>query len=153
MVQAIKNPRTNRKKRVVVGGTFETLHAGHRALLKKAFDLGQVFIGLTSDKMAQRAKRRKIKSFLSRKKALRGLIKKEFKAKPEIRKIENKFGFTLKEDYDYIVVSPETYKTALLINKERRKKNRKPIKIFKIKFVLAKDGNTLSSTGILNGEI
>lgn len=140
-------------KKIVIGGTFEMLHNGHKALLRKAFSLGKVFIGLTSDRMAGRMKGREFKNFKYRKKDLGNFIKKEFKVTPEIKKIEDKFGFTLKKDFDYIVVSPETYNTAALINKERRKIKKKPIKIIKIKFVLAKDKKPISSTRILNGEI
>jgi len=140
-------------KKVVVGGTFDILHKGHEALLKKAFSLGRIFIGLTSDAMAGKIKKRKIKSFKYRKKKLRDFIKKKFKIAPEIIKIENKFGFAVKKDFDYIIVSPETYKTALLINKERRKRNKKPLKIVKIKFVLAKDKKPITSTRIFRREI
>lgn len=142
-----------KNKKVVIGGTFEVLHRGQEALLRKAFSLGEVFIGLTSDVMARKMKKRKVQGFKYRKKELRDFIRKEFRAEPRIAKIEDKFGPTLKENFDYIVVSPGTYKTALLINKERQKRNKKPIKIIKIKFVLAKDGKPISSTRILKGEI
>jgi len=140
-------------KKVVVGGTFDILHRGHEVLLKKAFALGKVTIGLTSNVLARKVKKRKVRDFKYRKRELEDFIKKEFKVKPKIIKIEDKFGSTLKEDFDYIVVSPETYKTAILINKKRQKRNKKPIKIVKIKFVLAKDGKPISSTRILQGEI
>jgi pantetheine-phosphate adenylyltransferase len=132
--------------KVVVGGTFDILHQGHKVLLRKAFGLGKVIIGLTSDKMAKKFKRRKIKSFKQRKKELEEFIKKNFSKKAKIIKIEDKFGPTLKKDFDYIVVSPATYKTAVLINKERQKRKKKPIKIVKIKFVLDKEGKPLSAT-------
>ena len=80
-------------KKVVVGGTFEALHAGHRALLKRAFELGDVTIGLTSGKMARKAKKRKVKSFSARKKALKIFVKKEFNSLTEIIKIEDKYEF------------------------------------------------------------
>ena len=147
------NKRFNVSKRVVVGGTFDILHEGHKALLRKAYELGEVLIGLTSDAMARKRKRRKIEDFKHRKKGLESFIKKEFNIKPKIVKIEDKFGPTLKEDFDYIVVSPETYKTALLINKERQKRNKKPIKIVKTNFALAQDKKPIFSTRILRGEI
>jgi len=142
-----------KEKKVVVGGTFEELHKGHRRLLKKAFSLGKVFIGLTSDKMARSMRDRRVKDFKFRKKQLREFVKKEFGGKAKILKIEDKFGFTLKRDFDYIVVSSETYKTAILINKERQKRNKKPIKIIKINLVLAEDKKPISSTRIIKGEI
>jgi len=138
------------------------LHQGHRALLKKAFSFGtrapakgkdesldsspDVTIGLTSDKMAKRLKRRKIRSFLQRKKELGNFIKKEFSKKAEIIKIEDEFGPALEGDFDYIVVSSDTYKTAVLINKKRQQKNKKLLRIIEIKMVLDKKGEPLSST-------
>jgi len=142
-----------KNKKVVVGGTFEILHKGHKAFLKKAFELGKVSIGLTSDIMAKERKKREVKNFKLRKKQLKDFIFKEFSEKPEIVKIEDKFGFAIERDFDFIVVSPETYKMAVEINKERQKRNKKPIKIAEIKFVLAEDRKPISATRILKGEI
>ncbi|MBU4298985.1 phosphopantetheine adenylyltransferase [Patescibacteria group bacterium] len=141
------------KKRVVIGGTFETLHAGHLALFKKAFELGEVFIGLTSNELAQKHKKRKVKDFKERKKELKEFIKKKFSINPKLVKIEDKFGPALKNEFDYIIVSPETYKTAILLNEEREKTGKKPLKIIKINFVLAEDGKPISDSRILAGEI
>ncbi len=138
-----------KKKKVVVGGTFDILHEGHKAFLRKAFTLGEVTIGLTSDIMAKKTKKRKIRDFRLRKRELADFIKKEFKVKPKIVKIEDKFGPTLKEDFDYIVVSPETYPGAVLINLKRKNIKKKPIKIVKIEFVLDEDGKPISATKIL----
>ncbi|HIP62584.1 MAG TPA: phosphopantetheine adenylyltransferase, partial [Archaeoglobus profundus] len=60
---------------------------------------------------------------------------------------------TLEIDFDYIVVSPETYPVALMINKKREELGKRPIKIVKVDFVLAEDGKPISSTRIKNGEI
>jgi pantetheine-phosphate adenylyltransferase len=137
-----------KKKKVVVGGSFDILHEGHKAFLRKAFSLGEVTIGLTSNVWAEKAKKRKINSFKRRKKELEDFARKEFKVKPRIVKIKDKFGPTLKEDFDYIVVSPETRAGAVLINLRRRKMKKKPIKIVEIGFVLGKDGKPLSATEI-----
>jgi len=139
-----------KKKKVVVGGTFEVIHEGHKTLLKKAFELGEVLVGLTSNTMARKMRKREVKNFRYRKKELADFIRKGFKVSPRIVKIEDKFGPTLKEDFDYIVVSPATYSTAVLINQERQKRKKKPIKIVKIKFVLDKDKKSISATKILN---
>src|SRR3990170_4096441 len=44
--------------RVAMGGTFDILHAGHEALLRRSFELGdnEVIIGITSDAMAKRTR-------------------------------------------------------------------------------------------------
>lgn len=129
------------------------LHKGHKALLRKAFEVGEVTIGLTSNKMASRLKKEEVKDFKDRKKELEDSIAEDFSTKAKIVKIEDKFGPTLEEDFNYIVVSPATYPTALLVNQEREKRDRKPIEIVKIEFVLAGDGKPISSTRILGGEI
>ena len=129
------------------------LHKGHKAFLRKAFELGEVTIGLTSNKMAAGLRREEVKDFKDRKKELEDSIVEDFSAKAKIIKIEDKFGPTLEEDFDYIVVPPSTYPTAVLINQERQKRKRKPIEIVKIEFVLADDGKPISSARILKGEI
>ena len=134
------------RKKVVLGGTFDILHSGHKALLKKAFSLGQVTIGLTSDEMARRSRKREVNKFSERKKALAGFIKNAFGEKARIFKLNDKYGSAPGKDFDYIIVSPATFKTALEINKIRKEKGKKPIRIIKIKFVLGKDGKPLSAT-------
>jgi len=137
-----------KKKKVVVGGTFDILHEGHKAFLRKAFTLGEVTIGLTSNIWAENIKKRKVKNFKYRKKELEDFARKEFKVKPKVVKIEDEFGPALKEDFDYIVVSPETYPMAVLINLKRKNIKKKLIKIVKIEFVLDEDGKPISATRI-----
>lgn len=127
-------------------------HKGHETLLRKAFSKGNVSIGLTSDKMAKETKKRKIEKYEKRKKILQDFAKKE-ESKTRIKKIENPFGFSLEEDFDFIVVSDETRKTALEINRKRKKTGKKAIKIVKIALVPAKDGKPISSTRISKKEI
>lgn len=137
-------------KKVALGGTFDILHKGHEALLKKAFSLGEVSLGLTSDEYVKR-KKREIKKFAERKRNLEDLIRKKFTGKYSVYKIEDRFGDALKGNYDYLVVSPESYSVASEINEKRRKMNKKLIKIIKVPFVMDKCGKPISSTRLAFG--
>ena len=137
-----------KKMKVVIGGTFDIFHEGHAALFKKGFLLGEITVGLTSNKMAEKTRKRKVRDFRLRKKDLQSFFEKSSVKKYRILKIEDKFGPTLEEDFDYIVVSPETHNNALLVNEKRRGLKKKPMKIVKIKFVLGKNGKPISATDI-----
>jgi pantetheine-phosphate adenylyltransferase len=140
------------EKRVAVGGTFEPLHDGHRALLKKAYELGEVYIGLTSDVMASH-RYREVLPYEQRKKALEQYIHQKFGIQPNIQKLCDPYGPAIREHFDYIVVSPESYPVATEINGLREERGLHPVKIVKIDYVLAQDGKPISSTRIKNGEI
>jgi pantetheine-phosphate adenylyltransferase len=140
--------------RVAVGGTFQPLHDGHKLLLRTAYEIdGQVDIGLTSDRMAHSARIRDVEPYAEREKRLREWIEKSLCVKPHITKLEDPYGPALTEDYDFIVVSPETYPVAKKINELREENGRKPIAIVRVNYVLAEDGKPISSTRIARGEI
>lgn len=142
--------------KVCVGGTFNILHKGHKSLIEKAFEIagknGSVFIGLATGELTENKK--SVKSLKLRKKNLEEyLTKKGFFNQTTIKPITDKYGPSVDEDFDAIVVSPETIKTAEEINKKRIRKGKKPLKIIRVSFVLARDGKPISSTRIINGEI
>ena len=142
--------------KICIGGTFDILHRGHKKLLEEAFKHagrdGFVFIGLTKQKIQDNS--RKIRSYQRREKDLiKFLREKNWLDKSKIIPIADRYGLAVDEDYDAIVVSPETYKAAVEINRKRMKKNRKLLKIIEIPFVLAEDGKPISSTRIRNREI
>ncbi len=142
--------------KVCLGGTFDLLHKGHKKLINKAFEIagknGFVFIGLATNKMT---KRKKIVETIEerQKKLLEYLIKKCFIDRALIKPIADKYGPSIEEDFDAIIVSPETFETAQKINLKRVENRKKPLKIIKIPFVLAEDGKPISSTRISKGEI
>jgi len=138
--------------KTIVGGTFDRFHKGHKALLEKAFEIGQVSIGLTSDKMAKERKKRKVESYEKREASLR-FFAQERNRKIEVRRIEDAYGFSLEDDFKNIVVSEETRDMALKINEERKKAGKEPLSIVEIDLVLAKDGKPISSTRIYNNKI
>jgi pantetheine-phosphate adenylyltransferase len=137
---------------VAIGGTFDVLHDGHKALLKKAYVLGDVTVGLVSDEMA-RKKGHVVNTYHGRKKSVTGYIKALTGADPLIVALNDPYGPTLEQAFDYIVVSPDTLPTAKEINALRSKRGLPPIKIACVNFVLAQDGKPISSTRIHNGEI
>lgn len=142
--------------RVCLGGTFFPLHEGHKALLRKAVQVagpnGFVLIGLTSATMAK--KKGIHVSFRSRKQALERFLSNEHhKTKVEIITLSDAYGPVLDEDFDAIVVSPETRRIAKDINEKRRLKQKKPFQIIVIPFVLADDNQPISSSRIRRKEI
>ncbi len=140
--------------KVALGGTFEPLHEGHKKLIDVAIKLGgkDIMIGVTSDEMA-RKRFRSVLPFKIRAENLRQFVKRKYGFEPEIVEIKDPYGKTLEIDFEYLVVSPETYGMALKINERRKELGKRPIKIVKVDFVLAEDGKPISSTRIKNGEI
>jgi pantetheine-phosphate adenylyltransferase len=142
--------------KVCLGGTFNYLHEGHKCLIQKAIEVagknGSVFIGVTTKNLIKNKKG--MKPFDYRKKDIEQYLFSEgYLGITKIKAIDDKYGPTLDEDFDAIIVSPETISTAEEINQKREKKEKKPLKIIQIPFVLAKDGKPISSTRIANKDI
>ena len=143
--------------RVAVGGTFDPIHDGHLALLRRAFELsgdGEVVIGLTSDEMARSSRTRSVRNYDVREKNLRAVIKKCFGIDDvHITKITDQCGPSIYESFDFIVVSPETLPMAEKINRLRAKKNLQPLQISEIEYQMAQDKVRISSTRVSEGKI
>jgi len=138
--------------KVCLGGTFSILHEGHEALLKKAFEYGEVTIGITSDKLVKKLGKR-VAGYEERKNNLEKFIMEKFGKKAVIVMLDDPYGPAVDGDFDAIVVSPETAGGADEINKMRRKKGLKELKVILVPFVLADDGIPVSSSRIRNEEI
>lgn len=138
-------------RKVAVGGTFDKFHEGHKKLLTTAFDIGmEVEIGVTSDAFG--GLKGDIDPCKERMANLRSFFadKSNFHVTP----LEDPYGTTIFDaDFEAIVVSEETEPAALEINNIRVSKGMKPLDIIVVNFVLAEDGNPISSTRIRLGEI
>jgi len=143
---------------VALGGTFDPLHDGHRALFDRAFELGDVTVGLTSDELAPETRHepRPVRPFDERRVALEAELEPLAAAEGrdfEIRKLDEPTGIATEPGFDAIVVSPETRAGAERINGLREERGLDPLRIEIVDHVPAEDGERISSTRIIRGEI
>ena len=141
---------------IALGGTFDIIHAGHIALLKRGFSISKkVIIGLTSDEFAGKNGKELVNRYEKRYANLISLIEEKFlNSKFEIAKLENEFGpAAIEGNVEALVVSTETENKGDTLNKLRNEKNLTNVDIILVSMVLAEDGNRISSTRIRNSEI
>lgn len=142
---------------VAMGGTFDVLHNGHRALLREAFAVGRkVMIGVTSDQFARSLhKPHKVDSYAKRRTDLEQLLKRwGVLPRAKIVPIQDRYGPTLSvSNIDALVVSRRTIKTGYEINAKRKRRGRRPLEIVPIELLLAEDRRPISSTRIRRGII
>ncbi|SIR18040.1 pantetheine-phosphate adenylyltransferase [Haladaptatus litoreus] len=143
---------------VALGGTFDPVHDGHRALFERAFELGDVTVGLTSDDLAPKTRNedRNVRSFAKRKADLEAELRpfadqkdREF----DVRKLTEPTGIATEEKFDVLIVSPETKHGGERINEIREEQGFDSLEIVVVPHVEAEDGDIISSTRIVKGEI
>jgi pantetheine-phosphate adenylyltransferase len=144
-------------KKVAVGGTFDELHSGHKALLDMAFEVGdKVVIGLSSDTFVLKmGKPHKTASYDERhKELLTFLADSDLTRRAEIITLDDPFGTTMTgEGLEALVVSKETLQTAEKINEKRQKTGLSPLKLVVVNMVPAENNSPISTTRIRSGEI
>ncbi|HUK84659.1 MAG TPA: phosphopantetheine adenylyltransferase [Candidatus Acidoferrum sp.] len=143
--------------KVAVGGTFDELHMGHKALISKAFEVGEkIVIGLSSDEFVSKmSKTHKTASYSERFKELYTYLENAGLAnRAEIVPLKDPYGLTISgKDLDALVVSKETKSIAEKINEVRNKAGLKRLKIVTVDMVQAENSIPISTTRIRKGEI
>ena len=145
-------------RKAVVGGTFDYFHDGHRALLKKAFEIGErVVIGICSDEMQELLRKDSagVRSLATRMwSVLDFLHKMGVLERTEVVILTDPHGPVVGDrEAEAIVVSPATRGRAEEINQRRQEKGLRPLEIVEVPFVLAEDGKPISAIRIRYGEM
>lgn len=143
---------------VVLGGTFDPVHDGHRALFERAFELGDVTVGLTSDDLAPKTRSvdRFVRPFDERRTDLEAELRalaEQYDREFEIRELNEPTGIATEPGFDVLIVSPETKAGGEMVNDERVETGLPPLDIEVVDHRYAEDGDVISSTRIVAGEI
>jgi len=142
---------------VAVGGTFDEFHKGHRALLMKAFEVGErVLIGLCSDTLVESLSKPHVTaSYEDRLEELSQFLRERgVLERAEIMQLNDPFGVTLSEGcVEALIVSRETEHMAVKINEERRRRGLPPLQIVTIDMIPSENHAPISTTRIRHGEI
>ena len=146
-----------RYKTVAVGGTFDILHAGHERLLARAFTLGErVLIGVSGDRLAASLRKgHPVNPFKVRVRELKRFLRsKDWIRRARVTELRDSFGPALRRKrLRALVVSGDTRRNAIELNRLRREKGLMPLQIHVVSLVRARDGKYISASRIRRGEI
>lgn len=134
-----------------VAGTFDVIHDGHLALLKRAFEIGdRVLVGITSDKMASKGRSESIPLSV-RLPALERCLE-HLGSGYTVFEIDDMYGpAAVMDDADVLVVSEETLGNGRLVNEERSRRGVRPLELSVVPLVNSDDGTKISASAILEG--
>lgn len=144
--------------RVFVAGTFDGLHAGHRALLARAFSLGEkVIIGLTSDTFVKKFKihnsKFNIHTYEKRKKVLQDWLG-ERKGRARIVPIDDPYEPVASiANVDALLVTKQNRARGEEINRLRKRRGLGPLVLVEAPMLVAQDGVALSGSRVRSGEV
>lgn len=137
-------------KTAAVAGTFDVLHDGHRALIRRAFEISDdVVVGITSDRMASKGRdeyvpmeirRRELEAFLNT------------LGRYTLFELNDIYGpDEIMDDVQVLVVSEETLPNGNLLNERRVSRGLEPMELSVVPLVRSGDSK-ISSSAILRGE-
>lgn len=139
--------------KVGLGGTFNIFHRGHRALLDKAFEVGDhVIIGITSDEFA-RQRKDDVRPLNDRREGVEAYLRSKGENWTVIVIGSVAGDMDRRTDISALVVSPETRRSAQAINLDRIANGLGPLQLVEVPHILADDFLPISANRVMNGEI
>lgn len=137
--------------KLVLGGTFDRIHDGHRLLFSIAFSFSkEVTIGLTTDYYLKQYPKsiapESIYPYGVRKRKLTLYFNQKGWHNYKIVPIRHPFGVAHSEYFNAIIGTEETLRSIIKINEFRRKKGENELDIVVIPQVYSEDGELVSSS-------
>ncbi len=137
--------------RVLLGGTFSILHKAHREMINRGLRMGDLVIGLTSDRFKFN-KRYVVPPYETRRVNLKNYLD-SIGAFAAIKELIDPFGSTLSPEYGAIVSSNETLDFISTINFIRKSRGIDPLLVENVGEILAEDLMPIKSERIIKGQI
>lgn len=144
-------------KHLVLAGTFDHFHSGHRQFIQTALNNAYfASCGITTGWINKnKTFPLAIQSFKQRLKSLKKFLKNNHLLnRVKVFPLDNPFGPAISEaNFDAIAATEKSLKGAKLVNIKRKSKGLKPLPILVVNPVKAEDQKWISSTRIRLGEI
>ena len=141
---------------IVLGGTFDGLHKGHKHFLTQAFSSARrATIGLTSQTYIRQYKKGKtVSPYSKRYQALAMWLRQNhFAERAIVVPIDYPLGPAVIGDFDAIAVTPDNRRNADIINRLRFERNLPNLSVIEIEILKASDAQPISSSRVRTGII
>lgn len=143
-----------RSDHLIVGGSWDHLHSGHRYILLTAYEKGKkIDVGISSDEMLREKLGEKPQhSFEERKNNVESFLKSLSHEEFNTIELNGIYGNAVEEG-ETLLVTPETKENGRKVNLKRKELGHEGLELETVEKLEALDGNIISSTRIRNGEI
>ncbi len=141
--------------RLIVGGTWDRFHAGHRYILLTAFEHGEtVDIGVTTDDFARQHRARDaIDPYDTRRDRVAQFLDAfGLGDRATLMQIDDIYGNAVEEG-DALLCTPDTLDNAKAVNERRLDDGRTPLDLAVIDRLTGQDGEPITATRIRDGAI
>ena len=143
------------RKTVIIGGTFNQFHQGHKDYIKLAFEFAdKVYIFLSSDSYAKICKSCPVESYDNRKIYLENYLKEiNGYKKYTITELKSEYSliqFCLENEINMAIVSPQYYQLFTKINRIREDEGKTPLLLLVKQRTKDSHGCDINSTYLKN---